>query len=72
MKWSKRHRREQRSDRNTGRGEKRVLRQTAASRKKNTEPGLETHLGTPPEPEPGKMSSTVKTLWDPKIRERGQ
>lgn len=34
------------------------------------EPGLETDLGTPPEAE--KMSSTVKRLWDPKIREREQ
>lgn len=32
MKWSERHCREQRSDRNTGRGEKGALRQTAGSR----------------------------------------
>lgn len=28
-------------------------------------------MGTPPESEPGKMSSTVKTLWDPKNQRKG-
>lgn len=51
-------------------GKKGVLRQTAESRKATQ--SLVMRSGTPPEPGPGKMSSTVKTLWDPKIRERGQ
>lgn len=70
VKWSKRHSREQRSDRNTeGRGKKGFWDRLLWAEKRNTEAGLETDLGTPPEAE--KMSSTVKTLWDPKNQRKG-
>lgn len=72
VKWSKRHCREQ-SDRNTGKeGKKRGFETDCWEQKSHTEPGLVMHSGTTPESGPGKMSSTVKTLWDPKIREKGQ
>ena len=63
--WSERHRREQQSDRNTGRGEKGFrdgFRDRLPRAEKNTEPGLEARPGTPPEEEAAKMSSTVWTL----------
>lgn len=62
MEWSEQHRREQQSDRNTGRGGKRGFETDCWEQRKPTALGLEMNLGTPPEPEPGKMSSTVKTL----------
>lgn len=62
MKWSEKHCREQWSDRRTGKGGKKGFETDCCEQKSHTEPGLVMHSGTPPEPGPGKMSSTVKTL----------